>query len=154
MTHLGDFGTERDVVEAEFGYFGATIRVNPDITDVGVLEVFAALGEMSEDSEAVLVMSELRSAVATMVHPDDIERFWELAHRNRQTSEDIGSLASKLIEGLAGRPTKQPSDSSGGLPTTDTSSPAASSSPALRALAGRPDLQLAVVRAEEARQAV
>jgi hypothetical protein len=148
MRHLGDFGTPRPQADFTFGYFGATLRVNPDLSDVAVMDLFAEMGDAGEDPAKG--MGALRAVAATLVHPDDVDELWRLVKTNRQTIEDVGTLAAKLIEAVTDRPTLQPSDSSAGLSNTDTSSTDDSSSRALRALRGRPDLQVAVLQAHEA----
>lgn len=145
MGHLGDFGTEHEQVEDTFGYFGVTLRVNPNLTDLEALEAFR-LVEAADDNASVLIA--LRTVLGALIHTDDVDECWRLARANRQQTEDIALLATKLLEVVTDRPTSLPSVSSVGQPTTDMSSTDDSSSKALRALAGRPDLQVAVLRAQ------
>lgn len=149
MGHLGDFGTARDGNDATFGWFGTAVRVHPDLTDLALIDLVQQLTSVGDDNgeEAVSAVS----GIATMlVHPDDFDAFWTTARTNRQTMEDVVQLAAHLIGGLAGRPTRLPSASSDGQQPTDPSSTDDSSSEALRLLDGRPDLQVAVLRAREA----
>lgn len=152
MGHLGDFGTARPPADATFGYFGETLRANPNVSDLAVVELFSTLGglEGDKDAGAAEAIGVLRQIGSTLVHEDDLDRFWSLARANRQTMEDLAELAMSLVAALTDRPTELPSDSSGGQQTTDTRSEADSSLPALRLLEGRPDLQVAVLRAQEA----
>lgn len=144
MSHLGDFGTEHAPVESTFGYFGASLRANPDLSDVMVVEMFGNLAESPD---------QVRKLASTLVHSDDVDEFWRLVRDNRQTMEDLATLAMALIEALTERPTRLPSDSSAGQSRTAPKSEVDSSSRALKVLDGRPDLQVAIVQADEARRA-
>lgn len=149
MASLGSFGVEHPPVEDSFSYFGDEIRVHPDLTDLRITAMFGVFNEASEDGGKIVTA--IRLIGETLVHPDDVERFWLLSEQHRQTIEDLATLAGALLGALTGRPTKQPSDSSDGLSSTVASSTGDSSSPALEVLSGRPDLQMAVLRAEKAR---
>lgn len=147
---LGDFGTSRPAHEAEFGYFGHTIRVHPNLSDLALIEFMesaVAIDSMDGADAMVAVSRMLRS----LVHPDDWSTFWDAARANRQQIDDMTGLAEKLIESLTDRPTERPSDSSDGPPSTDEKSPVVSSSPVVRRLEqqGRPDLALMVVKTQE-----
>lgn len=148
MTDLGDFGTAHDPVDATFGWFGARIRVHPDLTDLAILDLAETLSSTTDGSAAV---DAIRNMATVLVHPDSLDEFWRLARANRQSMEDIADLSTRLISGLTDRPTQLPSASSDGQQRTGQSSTADSSSPAMRLLDGRPDLQVAVLRAEERR---
>jgi len=157
--HLGDFGTAHESVDLTFGWFGEVIRIHPDLTDLAVMDLVSAMsgmGEMAADDENAakagqLVAQTVKDMGTVLVHPDDVAEFWRLAKANRQGIEDIANLAASLMSGVADRPTLLPSGSSDGQQPTDTSSTASSSSPAMELLNGRPDLQVAVLRAEERR---
>ena len=87
------------------------------------------------------------------IHPDDWDVFWDVAKTNRQRTQDLLEVAMTITEKIAAFPTGRPSDSSNGRPVTDTKSSEGSPSLTTRALdilPGRPDLQSAVVRAQEA----
>lgn len=147
MARLGSFGTPRPAVEDSFEWFGVDIRVHPDLTDLAFVELFQSIGDGHDGKQA---MDAIQGIARSVVHPDDFEEFWRLARSNRQTLEDVMTLATSLIAELADRPTKLPSDSSDGQQRTGTSSTGDSSSRALHALEGRPDLQVAVVRRAKA----
>ena len=144
MTYLGEFGTTRPEVDLAFGYFGATIRVHPDLSELVLVDMFAGMGGGENGTEAFTAITGMADA---LVHPDDAAEFRARSRANRQTTEDLAQLAVKLVEALTDRPTLQPADSSGGLPTTVMSSGGDSRSEALKRLEGRPDLQVAVLRA-------
>lgn len=147
MTSLGDLGTPHAPHDVTFGYFGTEVRVHPDMTDLGLMDLVADLQDVSDGAKAV---SALRALVAAFIHPGDLDAFWATAKANRQTTEDLSELALSILSAVTDRPTRQPSDSSDGLPSTATRSTDDSSSQALRLLAGRPDLQVAVLREREA----
>jgi hypothetical protein len=146
MNHLGEFGKARPPLSSTFGYFGTTLRTNPELSDIAVIDLFTSLEKM-EGSDVIVA---LRGLASTLVHPDDAGEFWRLVKANRQNIDDLTELAMALIAAATGRPTKLPADSSDGQPTTAKSSTADSSSPALQLLDGRPDLQVAVLRARKA----
>lgn len=150
MSHLGDFGTARPAAEATFGYFATTVRVHPDLSDLALVELAKKMSEAESVDDGARALAAVTGMVAMIVHPDDADAFWVTARAHRQTLEDVIGLAASLIGALSERPTRLPSGSSGGQERTATSSTAGSSSSALRLLEGRPDLQVAVLRAEEA----
>jgi hypothetical protein len=165
--HLdGDFGTHRDAVDADFPYFGETIRVHPDASDLHFAELMIVangidVGDIDMDDPASWT-AEQRVAVAKandatihaiqgQIHPDDWDRFFKTAQANRQRTMDLMELSKKITEAVAGFPTGQPSGSAVGRPPTKRKSRADSSARrALKMLEGRPDLQMAVVKAHEA----
>jgi hypothetical protein len=153
MRDLGNFGSVRPANEGTFSYFGTTVRVHPDLTDLALIDLATKMlaAESTKDGQEAIRM--VADVAGMIVHPDDADEFWRSARANRQTMQDVIGLAAELIGALAERPTVLPSDSSGGQPTTGTSSTDGSSSQALRLLEGRPDLQVAVLRSEQARQA-
>lgn len=151
MGRLGDFGQAHDLVDASFGYFGKEIRVNPEFSELDVVDLMDAAKDMKEDDprSAALVKDTMRSAV----HPEDFDVFWSLAKSHRQDIDDLFLMTEKIIEGIAENPTSQPSDSSGGRRKTKRKSKRGSYSRALTLLEDRPDLQEAVVLRREARPA-
>jgi hypothetical protein len=81
------------------------------------------------------------------------DQFEEHATKTRADDEDLLGLVQRVMEKLTNRPTKQPSDSSAGLPSDATRSTGDSSSLAVvRNFVDqeRPDLAMAVVRAQTA----
>jgi hypothetical protein len=144
MGHLGDFGVEHEQVTGTFGYFGETLRVNPDLTDLLAFEAFRQVQNADNNASA---LDAVRGVLEVMVHPDDVETCWQLAKANRQGFDEVADLATSLLGALADRPTKPLSDSSPSPSSDDQRSEGGSSSPALRLLDGRPDLQVMVQRA-------
>lgn len=158
MAHLGSFGRDRPANEATFGYFDATLRVHPNLSDVAIVELFDIMGSVADLDEndpkaASTAVGGIRSVADVLVHPDDVPEFWRLTREHRQTMEDIAELAMALLSALTDRPTSRPSASSDGPTIIEATSEDASRSPALRLLEARPDLAVAVLRAQEARSA-
>lgn len=173
MASIGSLGTKRDAVELEFDYFGETIRVHPDATDLGVADLMSAFGEMDIEDEdsAKEVMGGVAGFLRDNIHPDDRTRFWETAKANRQQLKDIIDVARVITEAVAeqasGFPTGQPSDSRSPTASESKKSKGGTSSQARKArreasaatsraravqqqamgeLDGRPDLKLALAR--------
>jgi hypothetical protein len=169
--HLGELGTPRAPVDMEFGYFGETIRVHPDASDLAVAELMLKAQELdlgdiditdpdSWDPETTKVMVEAENLATSMIrqqiHPDDWERFWKTAKANRQNTIDLMTMIRRIAEQVAKFPTGPSSASSGGRRKTKPKSKGGSSSQqarALKLLDGRPDLKMAVWQAEQARRA-
>jgi hypothetical protein len=143
---LGSFGVDRPALEETFEYFGEVIRVHPDLTDLAFIDLTVTMATATSGNQAISALSSLS---ATVVHPDDLDRFVALAHAHRQTIGDITELTGAIVEALSKRPTVRPSASSDGSPATAPSSTDDSSSRALHRLEGRPDLQLTVIRRQE-----
>jgi hypothetical protein len=76
--------------------------------------------------------------------------FEDAATRHRADGDELLAVVKDAIEVISERPTPQPSDSSDGQTPTPENSAGDSSSRVLSRLEGRPDLQLAVLRAQEA----
>ena len=189
--HLtGQFGTPRPVVDADFPYFGEVIRLHPDANDLVFTELMMKarqvdLGDLdpndpsSWDPVTMAAANEAAGLATDMIrqqiHPDDWDRFWATARRNRQHTIDLMALSQELAGLVADFPTGPPSASSDGRSTTSPKSRAGSSSPgrrtrspstrgrrtpstrdtvvALAEFKGRPDLKNAAYQTELARRA-
>jgi hypothetical protein len=155
-THLGSLGTVREPVDADFDYFGETIRIHPDATDLHFAELMMKaqsidLGNIDlEDPESwtpeqVQAMAQANDAAAEtireQIHPDDWDRFFKTAKANRQQTLDLMALSQQLTEAVAGGfPTTRSSASSPGRTNTKRRSAGTSSSrvPARRRRGGTP----------------
>lgn len=192
--HIGSFGVQRPKVDATFDWFGTTIRVNPDASDLAYTE-FLALAkdiEVDDDGQPIGAQDNQRAAgllddtLRGQIHPDDMDTFMRIAKENRQNTMDLMMLSQGIVSAVSGFPTGQPSDSSAGPAGGPQKSPDGSSSRgdrrkqerkeakrlrkaqaaqptmaapttirdarvarATRALDGRPDLQLMVMRRQE-----
>lgn len=175
-THLGRLGTVHDATIATFDWWGAVVRTNPDTSPELELTEFmnkaAAIelpGDVDIDDPAALAkalpqavgaMDSVLGLIQALIHPQDWPEFYRLAKKHRQDVKDLMDVAMRLVEAASAVPSGRPSVSSDGRPRTTPKSRAGSSSPATRALslvdspyslAGRPDLQAAIVQAEQAR---
>jgi hypothetical protein len=148
--HLGDLGAAKGALEPDtFTWFGVDVRTNPDITDLVLadfLEVAAAV-DVDDPSSAAAAMAVVKGFLRSLVHPDDFAAFWATALRERQSLTDVLSVGRAIIEAVTSRPTVRPSVSTDGPSTTPTSSPSNMASIAESAHPGRPDLQVAALRA-------
>lgn len=158
MGSLGRFGVDRPANESTFDYFEATLRVHPDLSEIAIVDLFDLMGGVADLDEndpkaASVAIDAIRKVGEVLVHPGDVAEFWRLTRAHRQTMEDVAGLAMALLSALTERPTRRPSDSSAGPQPTGTTSGDGSALPALRLLEGRPDLQVAVLQASEARTA-
>jgi len=155
MRSLGDFSADSPVDEEEvtFVWYGADIRVHPELSDTQYVDWMEEYGSL--DVKDVKAASAVKEFVRVVVHPDDFDEFWALGKKHRVGQERFAATAHKLIEAVAERPTEQSSDSSDGLSETGESSTAASFERVIREHEeqGRPDLALVYVEAREARQA-
>lgn len=158
MASIGTFGRQYEKVELDFDYFEATIRVNPSCSRAALVEFLAEAGTVDQQDEvraAQLIMRTMRE----VVHPDDFDRFWTIAKRERQDPQtDILPIAQQVIEATTGFPTGQPSASGPGpatttpryevgLPSADIPSLDPLTLQGIRSTEGRPDLQAAMLRA-------
>jgi hypothetical protein len=152
MSHLGNLGKVRPEHAETFGYFGETIRVNPDLSELEILDFAEKANTVKEDSPEAVMM--VKTFFRSAIHGEDFERFWKVSKSNRQSIEDLLDTVNGIIGKVAGRPTGQPSGSSTGRRKTKRRSRGRSSDRALILLEGRPDLQEAVVMRREGRPAV
>lgn len=148
--HLGELGTRHEPGEPlTFGYLGSVIRTNPRLTDVAVMRLVGRLTDAEQMSgrQAVAAFGNILEA---LIHPDDVEQFWEVAERERQTLDDLADTIEQILSGVTDRPTQRPSGSSDGPQPTTASSPGDSSSRVLTLLKDRPDLAVLVTRERSA----
>lgn len=126
-------------------FFGEQVALNDEISEWALMEFAEAAEQVDESSLGALaaVMRLLKEAV----DPADWQRFRSIARKNKATSVQCMPVVVAVFEAGTGRPTSRPAVSSDGSPATAPSSTAGSSSPAI--LPGRPDLQIAVLRAQE-----
>lgn len=126
---LGDLSgpDERGPLVASFTYFGETIRVNPDMTEVDMIDFLDDAENVKKDDPKSMLM--VKEAARSHVHPEDFERFWALRKKHRQGVEQLMGTVWQIVGAVSGRPTGRPSGSSDGPPETSPSSPASSSPP-------------------------
>lgn len=135
---LGDLsGDAVDPVLATFTYFGKRFRVNPDLTETTVIDLFeqaakVRLRDPREEMTAAEVMESAERAkdhVRQHIHPGDFDAFWAAAKANRQGVTPLISLCWRIVDLVSERPTPPPSGSSDGRPATSRNSPDGASSP-------------------------
>lgn len=148
--NIGSFGSKREAVDLEFGYFGSTVRVHPDASDLSYMDFMQKAVDIDETDEVTgfhAVMDFLKG----QIHPDDWDNFWKLARTNRQTTTDLMEVSSGIVQAVARFPTLPSADSSHGQLNTTPKSKDDLSSQVNQILKGRPDLQMAVAHAQAAR---
>jgi hypothetical protein len=125
---MGDIsGERREAVTASFVFFGERLRVNPDLTEIAIIDLLeTAEGIDVNDARSLTITKEYARA---HIHPDDFDRFWSAVRANRQDSAAIMVTCGKILSGITANPTGGRSDSSAGQPVTRTSSPPTSSGP-------------------------
>lgn len=157
-THLGEMGRKVVKVALTFGWFGTVIRVNPGAGELELVDFMRKASKLDVGETAQSMESNIEALNTTVdflqsvIHVDDWAVFWDLAKTNGQQTKDLLEVAMTITEKIAAFPTGQPSDSSTGPQATGTRSSDGSPSlttKALDLLPGRPDLQTAVIRAQE-----
>ena len=143
MADLGSFGTAKPEPEQvdTFGFFGATIRVNPAFGELDLADFFEVAASIDEKDNAQ-AMGALKAVFRACIHPEDFDTFWATAKRERQGIEDLMGVVMAVVEAVADRPTVRPSDSSAGPSSTSAISADASSSQVIAHLEeiGRPSV--------------
>jgi hypothetical protein len=92
-------------------------------------------------------MGALKGFLRSLIHPEDFAAFWAAAKANGQRFSDLMTIGRRIIEGVTDRPTGRPSGSTDGPSSTPTNSRSGAASIAASAHPGRPDLQVAALRA-------
>lgn len=145
-------GSAREPIDLDFEWFGATIKVSPDASDLAMIDFLAEAGSIPE-GDAVAVMLAVYKHLQVQIHEDDWVNFVRLAKKNRQTYIDLLRVSKDLVVAIAGFPTTRLLASAGGQSNIGTSS--APITPQVRSvmasLANRPDLMVLVWRAQQAR---
>jgi hypothetical protein len=144
MGSLGSFGVRHEAVADEvepdtFDWFDLEVRLTTTYNQVELVDLMEIAATVDEEDPRALVI--VKDLLRMFIEPDDFDAFWQKAREEKQTIEDLSALMQGLMVAVTDRPTQPLSDSSAGQPTTITSLPVASATPASR---GRPDLQLLV----------
>lgn len=134
----------------EFG--GETFAVAERIGHMALMR-FAKAAQSGADSTDMAGLAAMYDLLEQCVEPQDWARFEKAADRTRADGEELMQVVVQVMTSLTEHPTLQPSDSSDGLRVTEPNSTVDSSSRVMSRLNGRPDLQLMVVQAQEARAA-
>lgn len=152
--HIGNFGTERPPLDMTFGWFGNTIRVEPNLTDTVLID-FMSKATAIEDEAGPEAMRAVEDFLAAMIHHEDFSTFMHIGRAQRQTIEDLMKVCYSILEVATARPTRAPAGSSDGRSKTATVSMVNSSALAVKQdleRSGRHDLALAVLQAQEVRE--
>lgn len=129
-------------------FFGETFRMAEKIGAMSVMRFakIAAAGADSSDMDGLAAMYDL---IKACIHRDDWSRFERVADDNSASEDELFEVVGQVLGAQADRPTERPSDSSDG---PSAIAPSSTSTPADRAIAreaGRPELQLAIAKAQE-----
>ena len=126
LIEIGDLSGEvRQPVTAAFVYFGQRIRVNPDLTELDVIDLLEQAQKVDMKDPASMTMT--KDYARAHVHPADFDTFWGLVKEHRQDTEAIMVTCWRILDAITANPTGGQSDSSDGQPGTKTSSQPTSS---------------------------
>jgi len=128
---LGDLSGEAvEPVLAEFAYFGTLVRVNPDLTETTVIDLFETAARIQVRGPGEIPISDTfaeaekaKNHVRAHIHPDDFDAFWATAKANRQDMRRLMALCWEILDLISERPTSPPSGSSGGRPVISQNLP-------------------------------
>lgn len=79
-----------------FGYFGATIRLHPGLS---LASIEWTQSQLEDESQPVA--ERLRRIVAGVIHPDDLEVFWQASLANRQWAADVADMLIRVLSAWA-----------------------------------------------------
>jgi hypothetical protein len=123
---LGDLtGEERAPVIASFTFGEQRFRVNPNLTELDVVDLLEQAQNVKMNDPSSMTMT--KDYARAHIHPDDFDEFWKAARARGYDTERLMTLCWKLLDGITGNPTGGQSGSSDGQPATKTSSPPTSS---------------------------
>lgn len=152
MAHIGALGEKpHEVDETTFDYFGETLHANAGMSELDYVDFLEVAGSIDVNDPAGLRM--VKDYARICVAESEFEKFWALAKANRQSVEEVFNVLMRITEAVLDRPTGLPSGSADTHGSDGTTSAGDDYSRALRVVENRPDLQLAVVAAREARSA-
>jgi len=126
-------------------FLGESFELRPKVSEYALLK-FARAAAAGEDGDTMEGMASMLRLLEKCIVPADWRRFDRLADEKDASAEQIMDVIKVAFEQVAERPTSLPSDSSDGQISTE---PKSGSNSAVKdsVLSGRPDLQLAVMRA-------
>jgi hypothetical protein len=134
---------------ASVEFFGEQFGLNAEVSEFSLME-FAEAAADGLDANAMAGMAAMMRLIKECIVTDDVSRFLKSARKNRAGSEDLIPILKATFEQVTERPTGLPSDSSDGQSATVPSSVVSAVDKGLERLAGRPDLQLAVLHSRSA----
>jgi hypothetical protein len=130
--------------------FGETFEIAERIGLMPMMR-FAKAAKSGLDSSDMDGLAAMYDLLGQCIAEKDWPRFEAAADRARADGDELMGVVTRVFEVLSERPTRRPSDSSDGPSTIEPTSTGDSSSRVLARLEGRPDLQLMVMQAQEAR---
>ncbi len=105
-----------------------TLRVNPDLTEVVVIDLLEQADRYAADDPKSMTI--VKTYAMEHVHPEDRDRFWGIVKAKRLDTAGVMVLCWNILGGVTANPTTGQSVSSDGPPATSTPSQPASSTPA------------------------
>jgi hypothetical protein len=123
---LGDLGGDAvEPVLATFTWFGERFRVNPDMTETTLIDLFEMARRVDVDPDLIdpNQLDFSKGYVREHIHPDDFDRLWKTARANRQGIQQLIQLCMRILGLVSERPTAPPSGSSDGRPVTSQNLP-------------------------------
>jgi hypothetical protein len=130
--------------------FGGETFTTADRIGLMPLMRFAKVAKAGVDSASMEGLAAMYDMLEQCIAPQDWPRFVEAANRTHADGDELMAVVARVFEVLTERPTSRPSDSSDGPSTTPRASEGGLSSRVAERLEGRPDLQLMVMRAQQA----
>lgn len=130
MPKIGSFEVAKRAADPNaepltFDFEGETFTVAEQI-GIGPLADFAHAATSGLDTSDMEGLAAIRTMLRQVVVDEDSDRLWGAITRSRADGDDLMPIVQAVMEAQTGRPTQQPSDSSGGLSTTGVSSRASS----------------------------
>jgi len=132
MAIIGEFevaarAVDPDAEPDQFKFCGEVFTIADKI---GVIPLgrFAKAAMSGLDTAEMEGMAAMVDMLCDAVVDEDRDRFLQVCTQNRADGDDLMPVVQAVFEVISGRPTRQLSDSSGGLSITGVSSKAASSS--------------------------
>lgn len=129
-------------------FFGETFHLNAVVPKFALIEFAEAATSGAKDSQLQTWGTMLRLSLACIA-PEEEGRFRGVARRNPCEENDLTEVFKSGLAQSTERPISRPSDSSDGPPVTELKSVSSSAGKVSERLAGRPDLQLAVMQTKQ-----
>ena len=129
-------------------FFGETFSLADTVSEIAVME-FAEAASDGLDGDTMEGLAALMRLIKECIVEDERKKFMVHARKSHAGSTDLVKIIEAALGDQIDRPTERPSDSSDGPSSIAPKSAANSVDRGLEHFAGRPDLQLAVVRQRE-----
>lgn len=155
MPNLGDLTPELDAAAAEleedydsFSFYGKDFRLAKSIPALAAMR-FARVAERGESAESMRGMAAIYDICQACIIPEDWSAFEDVVDAERLDTEKLMPVVQTLMEWITGRPTRQQSGSSPGLPPATASSRDDSPSQESTVTSLRPDLDVPMVSVDQ-----